>query len=367
MLLKNKTYHQFEIAICGLSGSGKSTLIQKLLSLYQTHYSVFYAKHDAHHFEMDHPGKDTYQAIKHGSKGISIFNEQQWASIHNGQFNIIDQKLTAINYDFVLAEGHKFTKMPKIVFTNKSHDLSEDILSGKITDILAIIGDREIAHKLNVPYFDRDEDQKISTFVLNYFQSIYQSWPLNGVVLVGGRSSRMGFDKAKIVYHQVAQAEHVGNLLSKHCKNVFYSGRADQTSDTELQKFPFIADTFFNLGPSSGILSYFQKYPNSRLLISACDMPFIDEKSIEQIIKEENPFKTSVCFKNPEKNWPEPLFAIYNPKTYSRLLQLIACGYDCPMKMLFNSDIHSINLENEAAIKNINTSDEYQELKGKKL
>lgn len=60
-LLKNSTFHPFEFAICGFSGSGKTTLIEKLVRLSKRNGNkVSVVKHDAHEFEMDKQGKDSY-------------------------------------------------------------------------------------------------------------------------------------------------------------------------------------------------------------------------------------------------------------------------------------------------------------------
>ncbi len=365
MDLKKQLYHPYELAFSGLSGSGKSTLLCKLLNHFKENYNVFYAKHDAHFFEMDHAGKDTYNARSSGAKAISIGNENSWATIQDRPMSMIDQKLLALDYDFALIEGHKYSKAAKIVFTNDQFNLKNEILAGKITEIIAIIGDQNLALELNLPYFHRDESDKIAQFVLDYFLKIYRAMPINGMALIGGKSTRMGQDKSKLVYHDKIQAEHLLDVLGQHCEKVYYSGRSDQALDPSFSKYDFIKDQFLDFGPSSGILSYFKCYPNTRLLVCACDMPHIDEASVQYLIDSAHPFKLATTYENPDRLWPEPLFTIYNPKTYSRLLQLLATGYDCPMKMLFNSDIKKITPKNISAISNVNTPSEYHEIKGK--
>ncbi|MDA9793096.1 molybdopterin-guanine dinucleotide biosynthesis protein MobB, partial [Bacteriovoracaceae bacterium] len=69
------TYHPFEIAFCGLSNSGKTTLVSKLIKELSTDYNVGYLKHDAHGFEMDKTGKDTWHATNSGASVVVINDE----------------------------------------------------------------------------------------------------------------------------------------------------------------------------------------------------------------------------------------------------------------------------------------------------
>jgi molybdopterin-guanine dinucleotide biosynthesis protein MobB len=196
---------------------------------------------------MDHAGKDTYNARASGAKAISIGNENSWATIQDRPMSMIDQKLLALDYDFALIEGHKYSKAAKIVFTNDQFNLKAEILEGKITEIIAIIGDQNLALELNLPYFHRDESDKIAQFVLDYFLKIYQAMPINGMALIGGKSTRMGQDKSKLVYHDKIQAEHLLDILGQHCEKVYYSGRSDQALDPSFSKYDFIKDQFLDL------------------------------------------------------------------------------------------------------------------------
>ena len=50
------------ITFVGLSGTGKTTFLEKLIPVLKDRgLRLAVLKHDAHHFEMDHPGKDTYR------------------------------------------------------------------------------------------------------------------------------------------------------------------------------------------------------------------------------------------------------------------------------------------------------------------
>jgi len=70
------------VSIVGKSDAGKTTLIEKLIpELKRRGYRVATIKHDAHHFEIDQPGKDSYRPFHAGSDWTVIGSPGQLASI----------------------------------------------------------------------------------------------------------------------------------------------------------------------------------------------------------------------------------------------------------------------------------------------
>src|SRR5437016_14011967 len=79
--------------------------------------------------------------------------------------------------------------------------------------------------------------------------------PLYGLVLAGGRSTRMRRDKAALAYQGRTQLERAMALLSAHVARAFVSVRADQGSDAVRARFAQISDAHENLGPIAGLLA----------------------------------------------------------------------------------------------------------------
>ena len=71
---------------------------------------------------------------------------------------------------------------------------------------------------------------------------------LFGLVLSGGKSTRMGTDKGLIEYHGLPQREHLYHLLSKVCERTFISLRREQEATTPFG-FATIADEDRFRGP----------------------------------------------------------------------------------------------------------------------
>ena len=60
------------------------------------------------------------------------------------------------------------------------------------------------------------------------------------------------------------------------------------------------------------------------------------------------------------RQFVEPLITIYEPKAYPILLSYLAQGYSCPRKVLINSEVEIIEVDDNL-IRNINTPEEYEE------
>lgn len=196
--LNKRTYHFHELTISGSSGSGKTTLIKKLLQNLSDKYRIFYGKHDAHSFEIDHSGKDTFEARREGAKGVSIYSQDQWATIQNGSLPLFEQKYLAIDYDFALIEGHKHTDIQKILFLDERDELYNEYKNNTIKNVVAFITPALINDTIDgKPCFHRDNIEKIQNFILQTFKNEIESFPLNALIVVSGSTIR--FLKNKMI------------------------------------------------------------------------------------------------------------------------------------------------------------------------
>lgn len=176
---------------------------------------------------------------------------------------------------------------------------------------------------------------------------------MNGLILIGGKSSRMGIDKSLLHYHGLSQREYLLQLLSKFCKDVYFSSRQEQGLSENA-----IIDTLA-ISPISGILSAFAYNPQTAWLVLACDMPLVSEEILETLIKYRNPEKIATAFYNPEINAPEPLITIYEPKAYLLLIEYVKTGHKSPKGFLQNNEVELIEIEEKGALRNVNTKEEF--------
>ncbi len=184
-----------------------------------------------------------------------------------------------------------------------------------------------------------------------------------GLILAGGKSSRMKTDKGTLCYHSVPQIEYTFKLLSKYCSKCFVSVKTIQYNQAHLKTFPLIEDSSDRPGPLTGIISAMEKYPSKAWIVLACDLPFVQEKTIEQLTRERDLNKFATCFINPDKNWPEPLCTLYEPRAQSIFRHHLDNDLKCPRKILAKEKINSLIPHDNRVITNVNTPEEYQQAK----
>ena len=183
-----------------------------------------------------------------------------------------------------------------------------------------------------------------------------------GIVLAGGQSKRMGEDKALIAYHGETQLEATYKLLKQCCKEVYVSVSNANENEKNRNQFPIIVDTKKYSGPLAGILSAFEKFPHSAILIVACDLPLLNLNTLEFLISKRNAVKQATAFTSEFDGLPEPLCCIWEPSILENIHLYIDKGFSCPRKILINSDIELLKLPAKHALDNINTPKERAEL-----
>jgi molybdopterin-guanine dinucleotide biosynthesis protein A len=185
---------------------------------------------------------------------------------------------------------------------------------------------------------------------------------LNGLVLAGGKSLRMGNPKDKINWHGKEQRYYAADLLAPFCENVFISCRQDQLEHFDTD-YNALTDTFLNMGPFGGILSALRAQRDKAWLVVACDLPLLDKNSLEFLIRSRDAEKAATTYESPFDSLPEPLITIWEPKSYPLLLNFLGLGNSCPRKVLMNSDTLILKPNNPDALMNVNTPEEMTKAK----
>jgi molybdopterin-guanine dinucleotide biosynthesis protein A len=183
--------------------------------------------------------------------------------------------------------------------------------------------------------------------------------PLYGLVLAGGRSTRMQKDKATLAYHGRTQLEWAMELIAPFVERAFVSVRPDQTQDPVRAKFAQIVDRQDNLGPIAGIMSAQAAHPDVAWLVLACDLPFLDAATLKHLVWAREEDRPATAYRSSHDGLPEPLCAIYEPASRETILAYVATGKNCPRKFLIRSEAHLIEEPNPRALDNVNTPEEY--------
>jgi len=188
---------------------------------------------------------------------------------------------------------------------------------------------------------------------------------LYGLVLSGGKSTRMGLDKGVIQYHDLPQREHLYNLLSKVCTRTFLSIREEQVNDIS-KGLDTIIDMDEYKGPFNGLLTAHSIYPEVAWFVIACDLPLIDLNAINQLINLRDSSKVATAFATRESGLPEPLAAIWEPGGLAKSINYLEhTTSSCPRKYLINSDIKLVFPKDDIVLMNANSEEDYREVKSK--
>jgi len=355
----NGNYAPNEISILGVKCSVISNLVQKIANTNQKIAKIAYLD-ASHNKEIQAPFLDTYTFHHSGNSAINSKNE----------LNKFNARIQFSKYNLLLINGNHYQGQKQILILDNEKEASVLKRLDQLTDVQFVIKmnqdskyfdflEDQIPNIKDSPCYGLDEFDKIS----NHIQRIITENipPIQSLILVGGKSTRMGADKGLLEYHGVSQRDFLVDLLSKkfpfkneNQKGVYLSTRQQQDVEGNI-----IEDTFKDLGPFGGICSAFQKDPNSAWFVIATDLPFIDKSVIELLLKNRNPSKMATTLKGKGKQFPEPLITIWERKAYPILLSYLAQGYSCPRKVLINSDVETIEVD-DAIIRNVNTPEEFE-------
>ncbi|WP_420147540.1 NTP transferase domain-containing protein [Spirosoma sp.] len=177
---------------------------------------------------------------------------------------------------------------------------------------------------------------------------------LNGLILTGGRSVRMGQDKSQLVYHDKPQREHLTDLLKPYCSVVYWSVNVAQAAELVDSEQLRIVDAFDLPGPLNGILSALKFDPEAAWFVVACDMPLLTVLSLDTLIKGRNEAKIATVFYDSDGKLPEPLLGIYEPAFGSVAEQAVTEGTYSPRDLLRQNDIQLLTAPDVSELANIN-------------
>lgn len=189
--------------------------------------------------------------------------------------------------------------------------------------------------------------------------------PLYGLVLAGGRSTRMGRDKAALEIGGRAQLARAFDLLAPLTARCFVSVREDQKDDPLRAAFPQVVDLpGLPAGPAGGIIAAQRAHPGVAWLVVACDLPLLDAGTLQHLIARRHPARAAIAYRSSHDGLPEPLCAIWEPSTAGPLAAAVAAGRLCPRKFLLQSDTLLLDLPRPESLENVNTPAELAAVTG---
>ena len=156
------------VSFVAKSGTGKTTLLEMVISeLKGRGYRIGVIKHDAHRFDIDHPGKDSHRLTAAGADTMLISSPQKLAVVKKHAASPPIEDLIATYFsdvDLILTEGFKQSVLPKIEVHRRERSATL-LCRGEENDptLLAVASDEPL--DLDVPVLDLNNPAQVADFV----------------------------------------------------------------------------------------------------------------------------------------------------------------------------------------------------------
>lgn len=147
-----------------------------------------------------------------------------------------------------------------------------------------------------------------------------QSEVISGFVLAGGKSRRMGTDKALIQLEEESLLQRMLNLLKPYCDQVFISsGKKVYNEFQQIQ----IQDIYAGCGPISGLHACLKHSVNNWNLVVGVDIPFVNDEILRLLISARGEYD---CIIPRHGSKIEPLIGLYHRNSVDVLEEMIHQG-----------------------------------------
>lgn len=179
------------------------------------------------------------------------------------------------------------------------------------------------------------------------------------VIFAGGKSSRMGEDKALLPFGAFKTlAQFQLHRLQKIFKNVYISCKTTEKFDFEAE---FIEDVKTDniFAPTAGFIAMFEKLQDERMFIISVDTPFVGEEEINQILLHDNPHAEITIANTACAN--QPMCGIYHRSLQKKFIQMLETNNHKLGFLVKESKTIYVKFENEEAFLNLNHPHEYQQ------
>lgn len=151
------------IGFAAFSGTGKTTLIEKLIICLKAQgIRLAVIKHDAHRFEIDKEGKDSWRFTRAGADMMLISSPEKTAIIEQRERSFAENLSMVHDVDLILVEGYKQEQIPRIGICRKATGKG---LPHPVETYIAVVTDDECLACDNIPVFGLEEIEKIASFI----------------------------------------------------------------------------------------------------------------------------------------------------------------------------------------------------------
>ncbi len=193
---------------------------------------------------------------------------------------------------------------------------------------------------------------------------------ITGIILAGGRSSRMGKDKGLCSFRDKPLVSYAIEILKPLCGELMISANHFPEKYAEF-RLPVVADEVKEIGPMGGIYTCLKKSKTQYNLILSCDTPFVNTDVFRLLLHEVENFQV-VCPAH-ETFLLEPLNAYYNTNVLGDMEEAIRKKEYKMMQFFKRIRFKSVNIDNrlpffnDYLFLNLNTPEDMKKAEEKNL
>ena len=177
-----------------------------------------------------------------------------------------------------------------------------------------------------------------------------------GFVLVGGKSTRMGRDKALLPWRDRTLVDHIADAVQAAAGSVTLIG--DPAKYAHLG-YAVAADMVADCGPLGGILTALAASQSDWNLVLACDLPEVDAAFLRTLLARAADIGADALLPAGPSGLPEPLCAVYHRRCLDAIRAAVANGVRKVSDGLASLKIEIWRLPDSAVFHNLNTSEDW--------
>ena len=179
-------------------------------------------------------------------------------------------------------------------------------------------------------------------------------WSIPAVIFAGGKSSRMGSDKALLPFGKASSLIDYQYEKLSHCFETVYLS----TKEARTQKhLPLLMDHYSVYSPLAGLVSVFEQIEVDEIFVLSVDTPFVDQSVIAQIMKTTESFDACIAR---NKGEVQPLCGRYSRTILPLAKHALAQNHHKMQLFLRSAHTCYVDFDEEKAFMNLNRPQEYE-------
>ena len=180
------------------------------------------------------------------------------------------------------------------------------------------------------------------------------------IILAGGKSSRMGEDKALLEYKGKLFIEKIAEELSFFEEKIIARGNNSALTGITDASWKIIPDVYSEHGPMGGLHAALKDCESEAMFVVTCDMPMITKQLAKDICKEMTEYDAVIAVTEDGKI--HPLCGIYKKELYKSMEEHLQMDHNRVMEVLKKCRLKYFHLDEEDSkqLINVNTKEDYE-------